>query len=81
MSMKTSLLALTLAVATMGSTNALALDDYCTPKLNDYLEKLQATVDSKYMPSSQKETAQKVLDKVSASRNEEGDCIILEKIL
>lgn len=81
MTMKASLIALTLAAATLGSTNALALDDYCTPKLNDYLEKLQETVDSKYMPSSKKETAQKILDKVSESRNEEGDCILMKEIM
>lgn len=68
-------------VAIVGSSGALALDDYCTPKLNDYLEKLEKTVDSKYLPDSQKETAQKVLDRVKASRNETEDCILVDKLM
>ncbi|ETX11605.1 hypothetical protein MUS1_10060 [Marinomonas ushuaiensis DSM 15871] len=69
----TSLTALT-------STNAFAIDDYCTPKLNSYIEKAEKTVDSKYISSSQKEMAQKVIDKVKASRNETNDCILMDEL-
>ncbi|MBR7889880.1 hypothetical protein J9B83_13205 [Marinomonas sp. A79] len=69
------------SAAILGSSNALALEDYCTPKLNDYLEKLEKTVDSKYLPDSQKETAKKVLERVKASRNETEDCILVDKLM
>lgn len=62
------------------STTASAFDDFCTPKLETYLDGLQKTVDSKYMPSSKKEAAQSILDKVAASRNEKGDCVLVDEL-
>jgi len=64
----------------MTSSHVLAIDDYCTPKLNSYLEKAEKTVDSKYISSRQKEVAQKVIDKVKASRNETNDCILMDEL-
>lgn len=64
-----------------GSTGALAFDDYCTPKLNKYLDNVQKTVDSKYVSERQKEVAQKILDKVKASRNDTKDCVLIDKLL
>ena len=78
LSLSTALLSSLIA---MTSTNALAIDDYCTPKLNSYLEKAEKTVDSKYISSRQKEVAQKIIDKVKASRNETNDCILVDKLL
>ncbi|UTV97887.1 hypothetical protein KDW99_11315 [Marinomonas rhizomae] len=79
---KTSLpLALVSTVALFASTSALAFDDYCTPKLNAYLGNVQKTVDSKYISDRQKEVAQKILDKVKASRNDTKDCVLIDKLL
>ncbi|MBJ7539041.1 hypothetical protein [Marinomonas transparens] len=63
------------------SSNVLAVDDYCTPKLNTYLKNVQKTVDSKYVSQRQKEVAQKILDKVKGSRNETKDCVLIDKLL
>ena len=68
-------------VIALSSTSALAYEDYCTPKLETYLKTTQATVDSKYVSERQKEVAQKILDKVKASRNETKDCVLLDKLL
>jgi uncharacterized protein YycO len=73
-------IAFSITTAALISTNAFAIDDYCTPKLEDYLEKAQKTVDSKYIPESKKDAAQKVLDKVKASRNETNDCILMDEL-
>ncbi|GAB3475519.1 hypothetical protein [Marinomonas epiphytica] len=64
----------------VGSSALLAFEDYCTPKLESHIQTLQKTVDSKYMPSSQKKTAQAILDKVNASRNEKGDCVLVDEL-
>ncbi|MCB5160439.1 hypothetical protein [Marinomonas algarum] len=81
MSLKNSVSALALSVACLvGSTSVFALEDFCSPRLDTYLKGLQKTVDSKYMPDSQKETAQKVMDKIKASRNETQDCVLMEKL-
>lgn len=64
-----------------GSAGALAFDDYCTPKLNKYLDNVQKTVDSKYVSQRQKDVAQKILDKVKASRNDTEDCVLIDKLL
>ncbi|RNF49623.1 hypothetical protein EBI00_11850 [Marinomonas hwangdonensis] len=63
------------------STNAFAFEDYCTPKLNTYLESVQKTVDSKYVAQRQKDVAQKILDRVKNSRNDTEDCVLLSKLL
>lgn len=73
--------ALVSAAALLISTNTLAFDDYCTPKLNVYLGNVQKTVDSKYVSERQKDVAQKVLDKVKTSRNDTKDCVLLDKLL
>lgn len=65
----------------LSSSSAFAFKDYCTPKLEAYLENVQSTVNSKYTPQRQKEVAQKILDKVKASRNETKDCVLLDKLL
>lgn len=67
--------------AFLTSTSALAFDDYCTPKLDVYLSNVQKTVDSKYVSERQKDVAQKVLDKVKASRNDTKDCVLIDKLL
>ena len=73
--------ALVSAAALLTSTNTLAFEDYCTPKLDVYLSNVQKTVDSKYVSERQKEVAQKVLDKVKVSRNDTKDCVLLDKLL
>ncbi|PJE54539.1 hypothetical protein TY87_15075 [Marinomonas sp. BSi20584] len=79
---KTSLsVALVSVTALFTSTGALAFDDYCTPKLDAYLSNVQKTVDSKYVSERQKDVAQKVLDKVKASRNDTKDCVLIDKLL
>ena len=67
--------------AFLTSTSALAFDDYCTPKLDAYLSNVQKTVDSKYVSERQKDVAQKILDKVKASRNDTKDCVLIDKLL
>lgn len=67
--------------AFLTSTSVLAFDDYCTPKLDAYLSNVQKTVDSKYVSERQKDVAQKVLDKVKASRNDTKDCVLIDKLL
>ncbi|MGB0781615.1 MAG: hypothetical protein ACPGRG_00505 [Marinomonas sp.] len=69
------------SAALLGSSSVLAFDDYCTPKLNKYLENVQNTVDSKYISQRQKDVAQKILDKVKNSRNETEDCVLIDKLL
>lgn len=69
------------SLAVLVSTNALAIDDFCTPELNSYLEKAEKIIDTKYISSSKKEAAQKIIDKVKASRNETNDCILVDKLL
>ncbi|GGN25576.1 MULTISPECIES: hypothetical protein [Marinomonas] len=69
------------AVTIATSSNALAFDDYCTPKLDAYLSNVQKTVDSKYVSQRQKDVAQKILDRVKANRNETGDCVLVDKLL
>ncbi|WP_421852773.1 hypothetical protein [Marinomonas sp.] len=82
MSFKSSLsVALLSAAASFTSTSALAFDDYCTPKLNAYLGNVQKTVESKYVAQRQKDVAQKILDKVKASRNDTKDCVLIDKLL
>lgn len=82
MSLKSSLCAtLMSAAAILVSSNTLAFDDYCTPKLNAYLSNVQKTVDSKYVSQRQKDVAQKVLDRVKASRDNTGDCVLVDKLL
>ena len=79
---KTSLSVALVSVTTLfTSTGALAFDDYCTPKLDAYLSNVQKTVDSKYVSERQKDVAQKVLDKVKASRNDTKDCVLIDKLL
>ncbi|NVK73626.1 hypothetical protein C0J08_10045 [Marinomonas sp. CT5] len=73
--------ALVSAAALLSSTSALAFDDYCTPKLNAYLGNVQKTVESEYISDRQKEVAQKILDKVKASRNDTKDCVLIDKLL
>ena len=81
MSFKATLFVVFLGTVTaLVSTSALAIDDYCTPKLESYLKNAQETVDSKYMPTDQKDIAQQVLDKVKASRNETNDCILVDEL-
>jgi ABC-type transport system substrate-binding protein len=63
------------------SSNTLAFEDYCTPKLDAYLSNVQKTVDSKYVSQRQKEVAQKILDRVKASRDDTGDCVLVDKLL
>lgn len=63
------------------SPNALAIEDICTPELNAYLEKAEKIVDTKYISSSKKKSAQAIIDKVKASRNETHDCILVDKLL
>ncbi|RBO82730.1 hypothetical protein [Marinomonas aquiplantarum] len=65
----------------LSSTSLFAFDDYCTPKLNKYLDNVQKTVDSKYISSRQKDVAQKILDKVKNSRNDTEDCVLIDKLL
>ncbi|RBP80574.1 hypothetical protein EBI01_14890 [Marinomonas rhizomae] len=77
-SLSTALVSISLSLA---STSVLAFDDYCTPKLEAYLDNVQKTVDSKYVSSRQKEVAQKILDKVKASRNDTKDCVLIDKLL
>lgn len=82
MSFKTSLsVALLSVAASFTSTSVLAFDDYCTPKLNAYLGNVQKTVESKYVAQRQKDVAQKILDKVKASRNDTKDCVLIDKLL
>ncbi|NLQ18906.1 hypothetical protein HGG82_14960 [Marinomonas sp. M1K-6] len=69
------------AAAILASSHTLAYDDYCTPKLNKYLSNVQKTVDSKYVSQRQKDVAQKVLDRVKSSRDETGDCVLVDKLL
>lgn len=79
---KTSLSIALIGVATFfTSTGALAFDDYCTPKLNIYLSNVQKTVDSEHVSDRQKDVAQKILDKVKASRNDTKDCVLIDKLL
>jgi len=73
--------ALVSAAVLLSSTSALAFDDYCTPKLNAYLGNVQKTVESEYISDRQKEVAQKILDKVKASRNDTKDCVLIDKLL
>ncbi|MEL0635679.1 hypothetical protein V6259_02755 [Marinomonas sp. TI.3.20] len=80
MSLKIGFVALS-GVLILSSSSAFAFKDYCTPKLNTYLETVQQTVDSKYVPARQKEVAQKILDRVKSSRNETKDCVLLDKFL
>ncbi|MGB3384114.1 MAG: hypothetical protein WBA64_05530 [Marinomonas sp.] len=68
-------------VLVLSSFSVFAFDDYCTPKLDVYLKTTQETVESKYVPERQKEVAQKILDKVKASRNDTKDCVLLDKLL
>lgn len=63
------------------STGALAFDDYCTPKLDLYLNNVQKTVDSEHVSERQKDVARKILDKVKASRNDTKDCVLIDKLL
>jgi len=63
------------------SSSVFAKTDYCTPKLNAYLETVRDTLDSKYVSQRQKDVAQKIMDKVKASRNETKDCVLLDKLL
>ncbi|MCV2402799.1 hypothetical protein OFY17_07865 [Marinomonas sp. C2222] len=65
----------------LSSSQAFAIKDFCTPKLESYIEKTQKIVDSKYVSGSKKETAQKLLDKIKSSRNETNDCVIVDKLL
>jgi len=65
----------------LSSSSAFAYKDYCTPKLNKYLESVQSTVDNKYLPDRQKAVAQKILDRVKDSRNDTKDCVLLDKFL
>ncbi len=65
----------------LSSNSLFAFDDYCTPKLNKYLDNVQKTVDSKYISSRQKDVAQKILDKVKNSRNDTEDCVLIDKLL
>lgn len=82
MSFKTSLsVALLSVAASFTSTSVLAFDDYCTPKLDVYLSNVQKTVDSKYVSQRQKDVAQKILDRVKASRDDTGDCVLVDKLL
>jgi len=82
MLLKTSLsFAVVGVVAVFTASQSLAFDDYCTPKLNAYLKNVQETVDSKYVSQRQKDVAQKILDKVGASRNETKDCVLIDKLL
>lgn len=63
------------------SSYTFAYEDYCTPKLSAYLKSVQTSVDSKYVSERQKEVAQKILDKVKASRNDTEDCVLIDKLL
>lgn len=63
------------------SSNAFAIEDYCTPKLNTYLESVQKTVDAKYVAQRQKDVAQRILDRVKNSRNDTEDCVIFSRLL
>ncbi|TYL47966.1 hypothetical protein [Marinomonas sp. IMCC 4694] len=82
MLIKTSLsIVLVSATAIFTSGHSFAFDDYCTPKLNTYLENVEKTVDSKYISQRQKDVAQKILDKVKASRNDTKDCVLIDKLL
>jgi|GEM_PF-1562619 hypothetical protein len=82
MSLKTSLsVAFFSSVVVFASSNALAFEDYCTPKLDAYLSNVQKTVDSKYVSQRQKDVAQKILDRVKANRNDTGDCVLVDKLL
>lgn len=69
------------ATLLFSSSSVFAMKDYCTPKLNVYLETVQNTLDSKYVAQRQKDVAQKIMDKVKASRNETKDCVLLDKLL
>ncbi|QRV23887.1 hypothetical protein [Marinomonas foliarum] len=78
---KTFSVALVSAAAVVASTGAFAFEDYCTPKLDIYLSNVQKTVDSEHVSDRQKDVAQKILDKVKASRNDTKDCVLIDKLL
>ncbi|ETI62047.1 hypothetical protein [Marinomonas profundimaris] len=81
MLLKSSLSIALVSAAVFTSSHSFAFDDYCTPKLNTYLKNVEKTVESKYVSQRQKDVAQKVLDKVKASRNETKDCVLIDKLL
>jgi hypothetical protein len=81
MLLKSTLSIALVSAAIFTSGQSFAFDDYCTPKLNTYLKNVEKTVESKYVSQRQKDVAQKVLDKVKASRNETKDCVLIDKLL